>query len=195
MMATDLEARARGREKGDSMVGRCSEAASPGAVAVLGCAVAVSLAGCVKKDCPGDKAVANAPGPAASMCGEGTIFADGKCRAESAAGPDPSMCGEGTVFKDGKCVIREAAEPETTAGGSRILAEFSDITDKMCDCHDKPCAEGVNKEFEDWLKRNEAAHGTRAEQERAKVIAERYTKCMMAAMAAAPDAAGGSPSP
>lgn len=162
------------------MVGRCSR--SVGAAQVFAAAVAALLAGCVKKDCPGDK-VASAAGPSAAMCGEGTVLADGKCRAETAAGPDPSMCGEGTVFKDGKCLSLEAAAPKTSADGSRVVAEFSDITDKMCDCRDKPCAEGVNQEFEDWLKRNEKAKGSKAEQEQAKKLAERYTKCMMAAMA------------
>lgn len=71
-------------------------------------------------------------------------------------------------------------------GGDVVVEEFQAISNKMCACADSNCAETVNKEFEDWLRRNEKVKGTAAQQERAKTIAEQYTKCMMAAMAEAP---------
>jgi hypothetical protein len=93
--------------------------------------------------------------------------------------PDPSMCGEGTVLRDGKCEI-STVDP---AVSNRILAELGGITDRMCECRDKPCAESVHQEFESWLKKNEAAKGTLGDQTQARKIAERFTKCKMAAMA------------
>lgn len=63
-----------------------------------------------------------------------------------------------------------------------VVGQFAQISDKMCACADRACAESVNKEFDEWLRANESAKGSKSEQERAKKIAERYTRCMMAAM-------------
>jgi hypothetical protein len=73
--------------------------------------------------------------------------------------------------------------------GSKVVKEFEKIKDEMCACKDKDCAEKVNKKFEDWLKKNEKAKGSKGQQEKAKKVAEEYTKCMMTAMAGT--AAGG----
>jgi hypothetical protein len=97
---------------------------------------------------------------------------------QAAGEPDPSMCGEGTVLRDGKCEIAPVEKP----GPRDIVAEFGGIADRMCECRDKACAESVNREFEGWLETNESAKGSREDQEKAKKIAERFTKCMMAAM-------------
>jgi hypothetical protein len=67
--------------------------------------------------------------------------------------------------------------------GSKVVKEFEKIKDEMCACKDKDCAEKVNKKFEDWLKKNEKAKGSKGQQEKAKKVAEDYTKCMMTAMA------------
>jgi hypothetical protein len=65
---------------------------------------------------------------------------------------------------------------------SDIVTDFEGIKDRMCECTTKSCAESVNREFEDWLKRNEKAKGSARQQEDAKRIAEEYTRCMMSAM-------------
>jgi hypothetical protein len=85
---------------------------------------------------------------------------------------------------------KETSGGEDRSGGD-VVGEFSDIADAMCRCTDKPCAEKVNLRFEAWLTKNESAKGSYSEQQRAKKIAERYTKCMMAAMGAG----GSAPTP
>ena len=85
----------------------------------------------------------------------------------------------------GQCVWYTGDEPG--APQSTIVAEFAAISERMCQCKNRACAEQVNQEFEDWLKRNENAKGSQGEQEKAKKIAEEYTKCMMSAMTGAPD--------
>ena len=75
--------------------------------------------------------------------------------------------------------------------GSKVVKEFEKIKDKMCECKDKECAESVNKEFEEWLKKNEKAKGSKGQQEKAKKVAEEYTKCMMSAMAGGAGAPAG----
>jgi hypothetical protein len=119
-----------------------------------------------------------------SPCGEGTVMEDGKC---------VSVCGSGTVFQDGKCVAIAVAEERKSRDEEResrnVVEEFSKIKDEMCQCKTKDCAERVNKKFEDWLKKNEKSKGSRGQQERAKTLAEDYTRCMMTAMAG--KAAGG----
>ena len=112
-----------------------------------------------------------------SPCGEGTVMENGKC---------VSVCGSGTVLRDGKCVALAVAEERESREEEResrnVVDEFSKITEEMCQCTTKDCAERVNKKFEDWLKENEKAKGSRGQQERAKKVAEEYTKCMMTAM-------------
>ena len=73
--------------------------------------------------------------------------------------------------------------------GSKVVKEFEKIKDEMCGCKDKECAEKVNKKFDEWLKKNESAKGSKGQQEKAKKIAEEYSKCMMSAMTGG--AAGG----
>lgn len=75
--------------------------------------------------------------------------------------------------------------------GSKVVKEFEKIKDDMCECKDKECAEKVNKDFEEWLKKNEKAKGSKGQQEKAKKVAEEYTKCMMTAMAGGAAAPGG----
>lgn len=72
-------------------------------------------------------------------------------------------------------------EASTQAAGG-VVVEFEALADKMCGCADRGCAESVNRDFEAWLKRHETAKGSRQQQDKARAIAERYTKCMINAM-------------
>jgi hypothetical protein len=77
--------------------------------------------------------------------------------------------------------FEEAAE--CLEEGSPVVEEFTRIRDEMCECRNESCAESVNKEFEAWLQKNEKAKGSKGQQEKAKTVAEEYTRCMMSAMA------------
>lgn len=147
-----------------------------------------------------------------SKCGDGTAFAGGECLPEAAAfiknygklademcacKGKPGCAAEVVRERDklrepsghASDADRAALEPikarfEECQPDSQLVSEFTAIKDEMCACKDKACAEGVNQKFEVWLKRNESSKGGRAEQEKAKAIAEDYTRCMMSAMGA-----------
>lgn len=95
------------------------------------------------------------------------------------------VSGQCVWYRDGAGDATNAA-PEPDPGPGHVVREFEAISKKMCACKDSNCAETVNEEFETWLEKNENAKGTAAQQERAKAIAETYTRCMMVAMAGAP---------
>jgi eight-cysteine-cluster-containing protein len=89
----------------------------------------------------------------------------------------------------GQCVWYTGGSEDSGGDSSNegVVKEFETIKTEMCACRDKACAEQVNKSFEEWLVAHEKAKGSKGEQERAKKIAEEYVKCMMVAMAGAPD--------
>lgn len=106
----------------------------------------------------------------------------------------PVQCAPGTTLVDGRCVASEPVETDpkiasaTEPAKKDVVGEFQALSDEMCACKDRACAEAVNKKFEGWLEENENASGSLEEQERAEQIAKSYTECMMTAM-------GGSPEP
>jgi len=67
--------------------------------------------------------------------------------------------------------------------GGDLIAEFGALTDEMCACKDKACAEATNARFDAWMNANADAKGSDDQKEKAKKIADRYTQCLMTAMA------------
>jgi hypothetical protein len=145
-----------------------------------------------------------------AVCSEGESMVDGQCRTEGAIfikrvgdfADELCACGGDQACADPLVAKRESLKPPAAMTdnqlaaleglgrrvdgclpNSKVVQEFALIKDEMCACEDKDCAEAVNKKFEEWLTANEKAKGSKGQQERAKDIAEDYTKCMMTAMA------------
>lgn len=144
-------------------------------------------------------------------CGEGESYVDGACRSggavfmkrfgeltdELCACNGDEACGEAVLHKaeslkkeppnltenERYMVVGLKGRIDECMPLGQVVREFAVIKDEMCACSDKDCAEGVNKKFEDWLKANEKAKGSRSQQDKARAIAEDYTRCMMSAMA------------
>lgn len=74
-----------------------------------------------------------------------------------------------------------ARQPETTES-ERAMGEFRALTDQMCACKDKACAEAVT---EDLMKMGERYKDTKPDADtmkQAEALAERLTQCMTKAM-------------
>ena len=77
------------------------------------------------------------------------------------------------------------APPERSAIGEAI-AKLEELTDDMCACTDRTCADTVTQEMTRWSTEMAKDHAdlkpTAEEIEEATRISERLSKCMMAAM-------------
>lgn len=71
------------------------------------------------------------------------------------------------------------------------MARFQDLTDKMCGCSDKTCADGVQNEMTRWSEEmskqgSEPPKPSEAEMKRMTDIGMKYADCMTRAMGATP---------
>lgn len=100
------------------------------AVVVVGVLAGVLFPGCGADD------TAEGGGGGSNLCGEGTVFSDGKCIAGACPAGEvaidgeckPNPCGEGTVLVDGKCVI-DSTSGADTIGGDGTSGSTSGVTD------------------------------------------------------------------
>lgn len=113
------------------------------------------------------------------------IEALGRANAGSPLATDVSLGSNGMMaVLAGIGLVAGIAAPTFAADppDAQLLAEFEAVKDKMCACADKACAEKVNRDFEQWLQRNQNTSPSASARQRAMKIAEAYTKCMMKAM-------------
>ena len=78
-----------------------------------------------------------------------------------------------------------ARQPETTES-DRALAEFRALTDRMCACKDKACAEAVVEELGPMGERYKDTKVDESAMKEAAALTERLTQCMTKALDATP---------
>jgi hypothetical protein len=93
---------------------------------------------------------------------------------------DKLFTGDEALSLDQLKDLAGACEPiHPTAAGA--LKQLDAMEASACACTDSACATAVEKQFEDWSKKNADAKGTRAEAEQAGKTISAISDCLMKA--------------